>query len=199
MTRRLIALLVLAVAACAGAPPPPDTFYRIEPAETVPRFAAPPLPGVIEVERLAADGAVAERALVFARGDGGPLAHYKYDFWSEPPGLMLQDRLARSLTRAGAADRVVTPDLRVLSDWTVRGKIRRFEQLAGVGMVAVDIQLAVVGSRTGELVLNESYGVQVPTASDAVEAAAHAMERGVSEIFGRFLADLGRVRARSDK
>lgn len=184
------AFVALALAACAGPAAPPDAFYRIEPGAPAQRFSKPILPGVLEVNRLAADGVVAERALAFARD--GVLAHYKYDFWSEPPGMLLQDRLAHYLAEAGLADRVVTPDLRVLSDWVLRGKVRRFEQVAGASQVVVDLELAVVGARDGRLVLLKTYEARVPTPSERIEDAARAMEKGVSDIFARFLADLGR-------
>lgn len=185
------AFVALTLAACAGPAAPPDVFYRIEPGAPAQRFAKPALPGVLEVNRLAADGVVAERALAFARD--GVLGHYKYDFWSEPPGMLLQDRLAHYLTEAGLADRVVTPDLRVLSDWVLRGKVRRLEQIAGRSEVAVGLELAVVGARDGRLVLLQTYETRVATPSERVEDAARAMEKGAAEIFARFLADLART------
>lgn len=184
------ALVALALAACAGPAAPPDSFYRIEPGAPAQRFSKPVLPGVLEVNRLAADGVAAERALAFARD--GVLAHYKYDFWSEPPGMLLQDRLAHYLAEAGAADRVVTPDLRVLSDWVLRGKVRRFEQIAGVSQVVVELELAVVNARDGRLALLQTYEARVASSSERIEDAARAMEKGVAEIFARFLADLAR-------
>lgn len=187
--------LILALAACAGQAPPPDVFYRIEPAAAASRFAKPPLPGVLEVQRLTTDGVLAERAITFAAKDGGPLSHYNYDLWSEPPGLMLQDRLARFLAAAAAADRVLTPEFGVLADWSLRGKIRRFEHMAGSARVAVEIELGVVSARDGTLVLMEDYSVILDTTSGEIEAVAAAMERGVSQVFARFLADLGRSRA----
>jgi ABC-type uncharacterized transport system auxiliary subunit len=190
MRIRIPAILLLALAACAGPAAPPDSFYRIEPGAPARHFAKPLLPGVLEVNRLAADGVAAERAMAFARTEGGALAHYQYDFWSEPPGLLLQDRLAHYLDAAGLADRVVTPELRVLSDWVLRGKVRRFELVADRAEAVVDLELAVVGARDGRLVLLRTYEARVGTASDRVEDVAHAMEAGVRDIFARFLSDL---------
>ncbi|OAN52421.1 ABC transporter [Paramagnetospirillum marisnigri] len=187
-------ILLLALAACAGPAAPPDNFHRVEPADSGLRFARPALPGVLEIDRLATDGTLAERAVTFAARDGGPLSHYKYDYWSEAPALMLQDRLSVALTRAGAADRVVTPDLRVLSDWMLRGKLRRFEQLAASSRAAVDIQLAIVSSRDGSLVLLQDYSAEVATESERVESLPAAMDKALTDIFARFLADLGRAR-----
>lgn len=186
--------LLLLLAACAGPAAPPDNFHRIAPVAVVSRFAQPPLPGVLEVDRLSADGALTERAIAFSARDTGPLAHYKYDYWSDSPPVMLQDRLVDLLTRAGAADRVVTPDLRVLADWSLRGKVLKFEQMAGSSKIAIEIRLGVVSARDGKLVLLEDYSVILPTESERVETLAAAMDQGVSQIFTRFLADLGRAR-----
>lgn len=195
VTRQWIILpLVLLLAACAGPAAPPDSFYRIEPGPPAQRFTRPPLPGVLEIGRLAADDVVAERAIAFARAEGGPLSHYKYDFWSEPPGLMLQDRLSHYLAAAGLADRVVTPDLQLLPDWILRGKVRRFEQIAAGNRVEIDLELSVVGARDGGLILMETYTARVDAGSERVEDAARAMNKAVTEVFARVLADLGRAR-----
>ena len=189
------ALLLLSLTACTGPAAPPDSFYRIEVGAPAQRLTKPALPGVLEINRLAADGVAAERALAFARTEGGALAHYKYDFWSEPPGVLLQDRLAHYLAAAGIADRVVTPELRVLSDWVLRGKVRRFEQIAGRSEVVVDLELGVVSARDGSLVLLQTYQARVPAGSEAVEDSARAMQTGVADIFARFLGDLRRASA----
>jgi len=197
MMRRLhstVFLLTLTLAACTAPPPPPDRFYRVEPPPPAARFVKPPLAGVLEVGRLTSDGAVAERALAFVTHENGPLGHYKYDLWSESPSVMIQDRLAQYLTLAGAAEKVVTPELQVPPDWILRGKVRRFEQLASGTQVVVEIQLAVTSARDGQLVLQDTYTAQVAAPSSSVEAAAAAFESGVSEVFVRFTADLGRAR-----
>jgi len=192
--RRLLAILALAaLAACAGQAPPPDAFHRIWPAGPA-RLPAPLLPGVVEVERLATDGVLAERAITLQPGENGGLVHYNYDYWSEPPGVLVQERLAAHLAAAGAAGRVVTPDLRVLADWTVRGKLRRFEHRPATGDVAVELQLAVVSARDGSLLLLETYEARPAASPGNIEAAVTAMEKGVFDIFSRFVADLARIR-----
>jgi cholesterol transport system auxiliary component len=187
-----LAVLVLSLTACAGPPPPRDQYYRLAVAEPAQSFQRPPLPGIIEVDRLETDGVISERALAFQTRPGGPLGRYSYDYWSEPPGIMLQGRLVDTLRAARAAERIVTPDLRVPSDWTLRGKLRRFEQVAD--RVAIELQLAVVSARDGTLVLQETYAAELPAGSDKVEAAVIALGHGTTAVLNRFLADLGRAK-----
>ena len=192
--KRLAPALLLVLAACAGPAAPPDVFYRIEPVAAAGRSAAPLLPGVLEVQRLTADAVLDDRAITLVAKTGGPLSHYPYDLWSESPGVMLQDRLSHFLATAGAADRVLTPDLGVPADWTLRGKLHRLEHLAGSSQVAVEMELGVVSAHDGSLILLEDYSTILPIESNTIEGAVAAMDRGVAQLFNRFLADLGRAR-----
>ncbi|MGE5545851.1 MAG: ABC-type transport auxiliary lipoprotein family protein [Solirubrobacterales bacterium] len=190
--RTLTAAMLLALSACASPPAPKDTFHRLEVAAPAARFQVPPLPGTLEVDRVESDGVLAERAIAYQEPGQG-VQRYRYDFWSEAPGLMMQDRLAGYLRAANAAERVVTPDLRVPSDWMLRGKLRRFEQIAGAGKVAVEMQLAVVSARDGTLVMLKTYAAEIAARSDTPRDAAEAIGRGVSDILDRFVADLARA------
>lgn len=190
MIRHLAAILLLAlVAACSSPPAPRDTFYRLDLAPPAHRFDKPALPGVLEVNRLDTDGVLSERALAYQEPGKG-IQRYRYDFWSEPPGVLLQDRIAQMLKAANAAERIVTPDLRVPPDYALRGKVRRFEQIAGANKVAVEVQLVLVNARNGDLVMMETYAAEVPAAADTPEAAVAAIGRGADQVMARFLADL---------
>ena len=90
---------LLALTACAGAPAPRETFHRLDLAATTQPFATPPLPGALTVDRIEAEGVLAGRAIAYQSEDGA-LQRYLYEFWSDEPGLMLQDALARALRHA---------------------------------------------------------------------------------------------------
>lgn len=184
--------LAATLAACAGSPPPRDNFYRLDPGARVTAQARPVLPGVLEVNRLDVDGALSERGLAYQENDGA-LARYSYDLWSDAPATALQLALAETLRRAGAADQVVTPDLRVPPDWMLRGRLFRFEYLPGHGKVAVKMQLAVVSARDGALVLMDSYAAEPAVQGSGPEAAVAALNRATADILSRFAADLAKA------
>jgi cholesterol transport system auxiliary component len=185
-------LLTAALAGCASPAPPRDSFHRLEVAAPSQRFAAPLLPGTLEVARLESEGMLNERPLAYQEADGS-LARYRYDLWSEVPSVMVQEHLTETLRTVGAATLVVTPDLRVPPDWVLRGRIKRFELLPLAGKVAARIRLAVVSARDGGLVLQETYDAEVPVAVGP-EAEAAGLSRATSDIIARFIADLGRAR-----
>lgn len=185
--------LAAILAACTAPPVPRDTFYRLEVAEPAQRFAQPVVRGVVEVGRLDSDGVLSERAIAYQEAAGRGVQRYRYDFWSEPPGQLVQDALARFLERANAAQRVVGPELRVPPDYVVRGRVRRFEHLIGTGRVAVELQLGLVGARDGTLVLMNTYAAEAATPGPDAAGAAQAMNRAVSEILARFVTDLAQA------
>lgn len=191
---RLLAALGLTgviLTACAQSAPPADNFYRLEIAPPAHRNAAARLPGVLEVNRLDADGVLSERALAYHDKDGS-LARYRYDLWAETPGTLVQDQLVEVLRAGKAADKVVTPDLRVPPDWSLRGKLKRFELLPEQGKVLARMQLSVVSAKDGALVLLETYEAETPSAAGPRSAAA-ALARATADILTRFAADLAKA------
>lgn len=187
-----LALLALTLAACAQPAPPRDNFYRLSVAEPARAFDTPVLPGVLEVNRPDADGALTERALTYQETDGA-LARYAYDLWSDAPATAIQQNLADYLRAAHAAEQVVTPDLRVPPDWALRGRLSRFEYLPAQAKVAVKLQLSVVSARDGTLVLLQNYGTETTVQGTGPEAAVAAFNRGTAEILSRFAADLAQI------
>ena len=192
----LAVALAAALAGCAApSEVPRDQFYRL----TVPapaRLARPPLPGVVQVTRLLADGLTSERAVVFSYRDRpDEIESYAHMYWADPPGTMLSNQLVEVLRAAGAGDQVVTSEVRVPADWVVQGHLKRFEQVAGErpGVLA-DLELGVTRVRGNTLVLLADYRAERPTSGLGLDQAAAAFDQALAEIFSRFLADVARVR-----
>lgn len=182
--------LTLWLGGCSS-PPPPDTFYRLQPLTpaTLPR---PVLPGVVEVTRFGADGLTGDRALLYSyRDKPDQLLRYSYHLWTEAPPTLLRDQLVEMLRRARAADRVVTADLRVPPDYVVEGRLRRFEQLAGSPPgVVVTMDLGVVQVHGNQLLMLNTYHVEKPATSEQPADAVVAFQAAVDEAFTHFLHDL---------
>jgi ABC-type uncharacterized transport system auxiliary subunit len=187
-------LLAVLLGACAGPPPPADTFYRLQvPAEAA--LDPKPLPGVLEVSRFAAEGLTGERALLYSYRDRpDQVMRYRYHIWTDTPPVLLQDQLVRTLRQARAADQVVTSDLNVSPAFVIQGRLRRFEQLAGTPpAVVVEADIGLVRVHGSELLLLNSYRVETPAASDQPGDAVAALQAATGDLFSRFLADLARL------
>lgn len=188
----LVGATLAALAGCASPAPPRDNFYRLAVGAPATPLDKPRLPGVLEVNRLDTDGALTERALAYQEPDGA-LARYAYDLWSDAPATAFQQNAAEYLRAAHVAEQVVTPDLRVPPDWSLRGRLTRFEYIPSAGKVTARVQLSVVSARDGSLVLLETYSAEVPTQGAGPEAAVAALGRATTDILARFTADLSRA------
>lgn len=184
---------VFALAACASPAPPRDNFYRLDAVPQVRALEKAVLPGVVEINRLDVDGALSERGLAYQEKDGA-LARYSYDLWSDAPATSVQMALAEALRRSNMAGQVVTPDLRVPPDWTIRGRLLRFEYVPGANKVAARMQLAVVSARDGALVLLDTYSAEPAVQGAGPEAAVAALNRATADILSRFVADLSNAK-----
>jgi ABC-type uncharacterized transport system auxiliary subunit len=187
------ALLVLG--ACAQAPVPNDTFYRLEVSDPeATGGTGMPLDAVVEVRPFDADGILGERALVYVESPQGSLHQYSYHFWVEPPTQAIQRELTEHLRGTGYFAQVLTPRFRERSDVKVQGRIGRLEQVLGSsGAASVVVELEIGAERTvrggGLLVLN-TYRVEAPASDASPAAAALAKRAALREVFERFTEDL---------
>ncbi len=190
----LAPLVAAFLAACAQPPVPEDHFYRLRVTPPERPLAEPPLDGILEVERLAADGLTAGRPIVYSQsGKPHELKEYHYHFWTEPPTVMLRDQLVVYLRAAGVATEVVTPELRVEPDYVLAGKIRRLERILGTPpRVVVEIELGLRRSDGGRLLHLETYHAEAEAGADTVAAAVEALNGALAGIYAKFAEDIGR-------
>jgi len=180
------------LSACTATTVPEDNFYRL----TLGEAAAPALPprlatSVIQVERFTADGLLGGRPIVFSDSAQADVAQtYHYDFWIEPPTILLQSALADMLRKAGG-QKVVTPEMRIDPDYTITGRVRAFEQVRGSpGFVRVEIELAVSERANNKLLMFKSYSAEPQTSSDGIREAVSKMSAAINDIYSQFLKDI---------
>jgi len=191
-----VALLLATLSlACASGPAPRDNFYRLEIAAPSP-LSSPALPGVLEVDRLRVE-AVAQGRRMLYRDASLPnvIGQYSYHFWADPPGLMIQDQLARSLRAAGVANSVVTPGVHVSSDFLLKGRVVRLERHTGnnAARSVIEIDFVLLRAKGNELLLQKSYAEERTAAGSDMGASIAAFEDGLDAIFQQLLADLPRL------
>ncbi len=191
----LVPALLLGLGACGGsAPPVPrDHYYRVlvpPPAHDVGVL----FPGVISVAPLEAEGLLRERPLLFsASGQPHEMQQHDYHYWIDPPPRLLQGELIDYLRASGLARSVVSPDLRIDTDYQVTGRIKRLERLLGGGppRVIAELELALVERDGAQLLVIQTYTAEANAADDTVEASVIALNQALGQIFGRFVADAG--------
>ena len=143
--KRFLPTLLLSslLAGCFGSAPPlpRDHYYRLlveAPAQTQ---NGAPLPGVLTVQLLQADGLLRERPLLYSEsGKSHEVQQHDYHYWNDTPPRMLQDQMVTFLRQSGIAGVVVTPDMSTRPDYQVSGKARRLERLLGGGPPRVVVE-----------------------------------------------------------
>lgn len=193
--RRFLAtllLLLISLTACTQPEIPPDRFYRIIAGKPEATLARPPLDGPLEVDRPAADGLLGARPIVYAEAaHPNELREHSYDFWTEPPALMLQNELVGYLRAARIADMVITPGLRVNAAYRLSSRLRRLEHLVGdQSKVLVAIEFAVRDNRNGRITLLKTYQAEAIPVDATLPAAVDAFGQALTAIAAHLTADL---------
>lgn len=190
--RALTACLAAGLLACGASPsPPPDSFHRLSLAPPAAR-ARPLLAGVVEVERLDAVDALRGRAQAWVRADRPELLrHASYDFWVDPPPVLLRDALIDYLRDGGIAERVVRTEDRDEPVWIVSGRILRFERVrGGADGATVDLELSLRRRAERAPIVRGRYEASEPASSDSAAASADAMGRALDAAFSAFVAEI---------
>ena len=187
------AVSLAVLGACAQPPVPEDHFYRLSISAMPDARSTPMLDGVLEVDRLLADGITAGRPIVYSTAaKPNQLQEYNYHFWTEPPTVMIQGQLIKYLRSAGAAKSIVTPEMRVTPKYIISGKIYRLEKVVGTSpSVVLEIELGLREARSEKLIHLNSYNVTKDASSDSIPAAVEALNNALAGIFGQFVGELG--------
>ena len=196
-TQRLIgvALIVYAtlLSGCGGAPVPEEHFYRL-PVGTGPALQAPPLPGVLMVQRFTADAVISQRPMAFAeQPDVYDLKQYHYHVWADAPPKLLQEVTVNYLRERGVAGQVTTDSARVLGSYELAGKINHLEHLRGkVPKVNVEIEFSLVRLSDNELIWSDTFGGDRPVGDVTVGGAVKAMGQGFETILDQLVSRIER-------
>ncbi len=184
-------VLIVAIAACTAPTVPKEQYFRLVAAPATQALARP-LPGILEVAPLGADGVTGERPLLYTANGGTKLEQRNYAYWTELPTAMIRDQLVAYLRSAGAAEQVVPSELRIGALYRIQGEIKRLEQSAGdkhdIGIV--ELELSVIDQSTDQLILSRVYHSEQPAADHSIDAAVAALNLGLQDVLKRFAADI---------
>jgi ABC-type uncharacterized transport system auxiliary subunit len=189
-------LAVVGLPGCAIRPLPATRFYRLVAPPPEPAAAREPrLPGILVVERFAADDLLAERPILYSNGTGLELHQHRYHHWVEPPTDMLQQQLVGYLQAIGAAATVTTPEARVSPDFVLRGRLNRFERIVDVTggtavRVCIETRVSLTRVADRRLLWSDRYRVELPASDAAVPASVAAFDRGLDELLAHVAAGI---------
>lgn len=191
MKRIALILPILALlTACAAPPVPKEQYFRLT-AELAAAKIERPLDGALEVAPFAGEGVLGERPLLFTANGGQKLEQRSYAYWTDPPPTMVRDELVAYLRSAGAAEKIVSSELRVDAKYLIQGKLHRLEQVIdGKNGGTVEIELSLIEKASDNLLLSSVYKFEEPADGDTIDAAVSAINKGMNDVFAKFVADL---------
>lgn len=201
LSRVIAVVMLLALAACAGAPGIPETtYFRLPPRVKPTPLPEPPLAYPIVVDTLLADGLYSDQAIIYSLDpEGARLRAYHYQLWIDPPVRLLQRRLIGALRDANVAPLVADRLPTQTQALRVEGRIERFERIRrddGSYKIAVALSLrADVRDGKPPLVLKE-YSRQMPVTGTTVRDSVDVIAVALDEIYAEFVRDLARGGAR---
>ncbi|MBL6935759.1 MAG: membrane integrity-associated transporter subunit PqiC [Alphaproteobacteria bacterium] len=182
---------LLVVAGCAQPKLPQENYYRLVTAEPADKGVV--LDGSLVVEPFIGNGLTSERSLLYSTTDA-PLKvqQYHYHYWIDPPPQMIQDQVVSYLRSGGVAANVVTPEMRLLPDYALTGRIKRLERIVDGSRFSavVELEIGLSDARDNSLVLLETYVAEEPAGRD-MASTVEAFNRGITKILEKFVADLG--------
>ena len=191
MKRIALILPILALlAGCAAPPVPKEQYFRLV-ADAAPAKIERPIDGSVEIAPFAGEGVLGERPLLFTTDGGHKLEQRSYAYWTDPPTTMVRDELINYLRNAGAAEKIVSSELRVDATYLIQGKLHRLEQVIdGKNGGAVEIELSLIEKSTDDLILSAVYKSEETADGDSIDAAVTALNKALNDDFAQFTADL---------
>jgi uncharacterized lipoprotein YmbA len=179
-----VLVVALALTACSVSPTPPERYYRVE----IPATAGTAsFKHQIVVEPFEVYGAYSERPLLFRSADkDSALEQYHYQYWVEPPAIMLRDSLVACLRNAFGAAQVLASGSRVRGDLIVRPRLKRFEHVTGgSGPRAAFSAEFTVTDNANNLLFVLDFNDEATAAGSSVEDYIAAMNGLVAKAYAR--------------
>ena len=187
---------MLILGGCLSGPAPPDRFYRLEVPDAAARLEVPRLRGRLLVDSVRGDGMTSGRQMLYrSESDPSQVKREGYDNWVDSPPVMVQRAVVEFLRSANAAEVVITPEMRVDSDFHLGGRVDRFERLVGQGSsrVTIELEFTLVRAEGREPLLLETYGEHEEVTGSGVGDSVEAFGRALHRILERLVLDLPEV------
>ncbi|NQV46163.1 MAG: membrane integrity-associated transporter subunit PqiC [Rhodospirillaceae bacterium] len=186
--------VALSLAACSQPQIPKDKYYRLQVTKPENVTSKPVFTGTIEVERFIADGLTAGRPIVYSdTSSPHELQEYHYQFWTEPPVVMLRDQLIDYLRSANIADLVVSPESRARAEHLITARIKRLENVGNANSAIVEVELRIHDLKDSKILFLKNYMINEPAKSRSVSDAVLALNTALSKVYASFVDDLRKM------
>jgi cholesterol transport system auxiliary component len=194
------ALALTALLTLAGCAPHKVQYYQLsavqrQSAAREPR-PSPDSGAVILVGRIATPLALQDGRIRYREGLN-EVGAYEYHRWTDPPGIMVRDRLIDALRSSGFYKTVQEADTSSTGDYTVRGKLVEFSEIDGAGIdTRVSLDLELREGKTGRVVWTRNLTHDDPVTaaksdSKKVSDVVQSLDRNLHQVIAEASEEIG--------
>lgn len=180
--RLALALFVLGLAGCAGAPP--ETYDLTAPPVGLPVLR--PHGQLVVSEPVASAALDSERIVVRPHAD--QVAYLTGAQWSDRLPALIQTRLIQTFENAKMIRSVGRPGDRLAANVTLESEIRSFEIDVEPHEASVEISAKLVAGLSGKVVAAEVFTARVPVSSASAATAAPALDAALGDVLKQIVA-----------
>jgi cholesterol transport system auxiliary component len=121
---------------------------------------------------------------------------YEYHRWTERPGAMVRDSLARALRASGKYQRVLESSSSAVGDYLVRGKLYEFGEVDDPAIqTKISLRLELVDIKTGRSVWDDAFEREEPASGKNIGDVVESMDRNLRRVASDAAAEIGRFLA----
>jgi ABC-type uncharacterized transport system auxiliary subunit len=188
------ALVAVLMFSCGGGKIPSTRYYALDlPAAPAP--ASRSLPHTVVVMPLQTSSMLAQDRIVY-RPSREEVGYYEYHRWAEDPRESVMDALIQKVRASGAFSSVAQFDGRTRSDYVLRARIERLEEVDFEGGVKVysAVSAELVDATTTRVVWEDSVTSNAPVTTsnvpEVVRQLSEATNRSLDQLASSLAASL---------
>jgi ABC-type uncharacterized transport system auxiliary subunit len=201
MTARstVAALLLLALASCAGRAPE-LRHYRLAPPAAEPGARRSTGGPVLVIEELQVDPAYEDQRIAY-RSSRYRIDYYHYHQWSAPPGELVAGYLDRALEASGRFGQVVREPTDQAAA-ILGGRLIALEEVdlsRSRWIARIQLELRLTDAESGDLLWSGEFEETQPLSRQSPEGLAQALSRALARIARRIGPEVARAAGRASR
>ena len=186
---------VIAIWLYGCTPVPPTYYYTFRPdIEKNVGTASPQYPSVLAIEAFDADVPYQQDKIVF-RTSPYEVNFYEYHKWLRPLGELVTDQVVKFISAAGMFQKVHPRAFESYADYTLRGRIKMFDQWYSetTSHVRIQLEYALMASEKEQILWMDTVETTAPVSNLKVVETVKGFETALQENVLQALTAIARV------
>lgn len=185
-TVRFVSAIAFCAALASCGSTRPSKYYSLQVPSTS-AAATSPLPLNVLVGRISAPQILRDDRITY-RASANELGSYEYHRWAEPPAVMIEELVLRSLRDSGRFRSVQSQKSNTRGEFVVRGRLYEFSEVVGTPVIGrIKLELEAYDPAEGRVVFTRLFAGDEPVNGKVVADVVAALDRGVQRAVSEFV------------